>query len=285
MKEVKYDISVVLGSKNRKKLLIATIDSIRNNGFSGNIQIIVIDGGSTDGTCDWLARQKDIVTIVQPNYKIMGENNYPVLAHSWGEFMNIGFRYSSAPYIVMVSDDLILQKGCLQIGFNEIENRIKRGEKIGAGAFFFREYPRHNYYRVGLLPKNYIALNHGFYVKEALEEINYLDEVNYNFYAADGDVIMRLNESGWKSIALSECFAIHLCHKPIFNKRKNYSLSHLNDIAFFKSKYPYLQEKDCLKKIVDVDINAKPFIKNAFMNVFWGCILKYYDGIKLIREK
>ena len=63
-----YDISVVLGSKNRKKLIKATIESIRGNKFNGSIEIIVIDGGSTDGTCDWLAKQTDIFTIIQPNY-------------------------------------------------------------------------------------------------------------------------------------------------------------------------------------------------------------------------
>ena len=40
-----------MGSKNRKNLLKATINSIRTNGFNGNIEIIVVDGGSTDGTC------------------------------------------------------------------------------------------------------------------------------------------------------------------------------------------------------------------------------------------
>ena len=36
-----------------------------------------------------------------------------------------------------------------------------------------------------------------------MEDVGYLDTVNYNFYAADGDVIMRLNECGWKSVAVS----------------------------------------------------------------------------------
>ena len=59
-----YDLSVVMGSKNRKNLLKATINSIRTNGFNGNIEIIVVDGGSNDGTCDWLAKQTDVFTIV-----------------------------------------------------------------------------------------------------------------------------------------------------------------------------------------------------------------------------
>ncbi len=79
-----YDISVVLGSKNRKNLLKATINSIRKNGFHGNLEIIVIDGGSTDGTCSWLAKQKDIFTMIQPNYKMTDSEGIRVLAHSWG---------------------------------------------------------------------------------------------------------------------------------------------------------------------------------------------------------
>ena len=102
------DLSIVLGSKNRKGLIKATIDSIRNNGFDGTLEIIVVDGGSTDGTCDWLAKHTDVFTIVQPNYSIVAEDGVKKRAHSWGEFMNIGFKYAHSDYICMVSDDLIL---------------------------------------------------------------------------------------------------------------------------------------------------------------------------------
>ena len=275
-----YDISVVLGSKNRKNLLKATINSIRKNGFNGKIQIIVIDGGSIDGTCDWLAKQRDIFTMIQPNYKITDSQGIRVLAHSWGEFMNIAFKYASAPYIVMVSDDLILENGCLQKGYDEMERRKSAGEKIGSGAFFFREFPRHKYYRVGLLPNRYIALNHGFYVREALESIGFLEEKDYNFYFADSDVIMRLNLQGWETIALNNCFAEHLCHKPIFNKKRNYSKSHLRDMEIFYKKYPFPIEYDIIKKEMNVDIDTYPFYRYAIQNVFWGYLLRIYDFYK-----
>lgn len=239
-----YDISVVLGSKNRKNLLKATINSIRKNGFHGNLEIIVIDGGSTDGTCSWLAKQKDIFTMIQPNYKMTDSEGIRVLAHSWGEFMNIAFKYASAPYIVMVSDDLILHEGCLQNGYDELERRRINGEKIGAGAFYFREFPRHDFYRVGVLPKNYVTLNHGFYFKKALEDVGYLDTVNYNFYAADGDVIMRLNECGWKSVALENCFSEHLCHKPKLRNRGVLSPSNERDMNTFRKRYPFEKTKN-----------------------------------------
>ncbi len=267
-----------MGSKNRKGLIKATIESIRKNGFDGEMEIIVVDGGSTDGTCDWLARQKDIFTIVQPNSSFKDKDGIQMLRHSWGEFMNIGFKQAKGKYIVMVSDDLILEKGCLQRGYDEMERRLNQDEKIGAGAFYFREYPRHDYYRVGLLPNDYIALNHGFYLRDALEEVGWLDETNYNFYCADGDIIMRLNLSGWKSIALEGCYAEHLVHKP---KRKTKGQGHSpqtkRELDYFNKKYPYPSTKSYLKYQGKRDINVRAFWRYGLSNVLFGYLLRYYD--------
>jgi len=240
--------------------------------------VIVVDGGSSDGTCNWLAKQRDIFTIIQPNYKIINEEDIPVLAHSWGEFMNIGFRYASGKYILMVSDDLILEKGCILKGFDEMEQRSAAGEKVGSGSIFFREFPRHDYYRVGVLPGDNIALNHGFYLKEALEDVGYLDEKNYNFYFADSDVIMRIGMKGWKTIALESCFAEHLCHKPTFNKKKNYPLSHVCDEKMFNMKYSDIKQINKTIKIKEkVEINTFAFYRYALMNVLIGYCLRVYD--------
>ncbi len=271
----KYDISVVMGSKNRKRLIRATIDSIRHNGFHGNIEIIVVDGGSTDGTCDWLATQKDIFTIVQPNYSVISSKGFLAKVHSWGEFMNIGFKYCHSDYICMVSDDLILAPGCLQQGYEEIKRRIENGEKIGGGAFYFREFPRHDYYRVIKLPKGYININHGFYYVPALKEVGWLDETSYNFYRADGDVAMRLNLAGWKTIVLEGCFAAHLVHLP--SKHKKQPLWYINDKKTFASKYPYESLGDIQQKRVSPYIKTSSFYRYALKNVIVGYMLKFYD--------
>ncbi len=271
----KFDISVVMGSKNRRNLIKATIESIRSNGFRGNVEIIVVDGGSTDGTCDWLAKQTDVYTIVQPNYSKLNAKGIKVKAHSWGEFMNIGFKSCHSDYICMVSDDLILAPGCLQKGYDELRDRISKGEKIGGGAFYFREYPRHDYYRIIKLPKGFININHGFYYRPAMEEIGWLDEINYNFYCGDGDVAMRLNFAGWKTIALEECFAAHLVHLP--SKHKTKPQWFLNDKKMFAEKYPYpIEDEIQINQMIPL-IDTTPFCIYAIKNVIAGYLLRYYD--------
>lgn len=62
-------VSFVIGTYNRYHFLLATINSIKKeinlNGLSS--EIIVVDGGSTDGTIKWLTSQKDIISIIQHN--------------------------------------------------------------------------------------------------------------------------------------------------------------------------------------------------------------------------
>jgi len=276
---MKPDISIVMGSKNRKNLIKATIESIRNNGFNGNIEIIVVDGGSTDGTCDWLAKQKDVFTIVQPNYSVVNESGIKVKAHSWGEFMNIGFKATHSDYICMVSDDLILAPGCLQKGYDEMRTRIGKGEKIGGGAFYFREYPRHDYYRIIKLVKGYVNINHGFYYKPAMEAVGWLDEKTFNFYNGDGDVAMRLNLAGWETICLSECYALHLVHLP--KGEKNLPAWYHKDMESYEKLYGPMNAGSLDISASCPKIDAKPFWRYACKNVIAGYMLRYsYDKRK-----
>ena len=62
-------LSIVLGTYNRVSFLKIAIDSIRAelNRFNLTSEVIVVDGGSNDGTTGWLAKQRDIVSIIQHN--------------------------------------------------------------------------------------------------------------------------------------------------------------------------------------------------------------------------
>ena len=83
-------VSIVLGSYNRKAFLQEAIESIRCNGITVPYEIIVVDGGSTDGSKEWLINQPDIITIVQHNR--MASGNQLSKRRNWGYFMNLSFK-------------------------------------------------------------------------------------------------------------------------------------------------------------------------------------------------
>lgn len=60
------DISVVIPTFNRLWALPQAVESCRSG--KGNVEIVVVDDGSTDGTWDWLQAQRDIVAIRTDNW-------------------------------------------------------------------------------------------------------------------------------------------------------------------------------------------------------------------------
>jgi GT2 family glycosyltransferase len=205
---MKAKVSIVLGSYNRLPFLKGSIQSIRDNGIIDPYEIIVVDGGSTDGSIGWLSKQKDIITIVQHNHgTFLGKK---VERKSWGYFMNLAFKASQGEYICMVSDDTVLVPGAVMNGIQHIEDQQNNGRKIGAAAFYWRNnWPVDDGYMVSRTFNNVIFVNHGLYMRSALEEINWIEEERYQFYCADIDLCYRLHKAGYEVIDVPNAFVEH----------------------------------------------------------------------------
>ncbi len=203
----RFVVSVVVGSYNRLDFLKSTIGSVRKDIGSLQHEIIVVDGGSTDGTIDWLISQKDIITILQHN---RGEwEGKPIERKSWGYFMNLGFRAASGKYICMLSDDCLVIPGAIQKGVRLFDKELLRNEKVGSVAFYWRNWPEQEKYWVGVAWGERMFVNHGLYLRTALEEVGFIDEENFFFYHADGDLCLRLWDAGYKCIDAPESFIEH----------------------------------------------------------------------------
>ncbi len=208
-------VSVVLGSFNRLPFLRKTIESIRNELNDSPHEIIVVDGGSTDGSIKWLTSQKDVLLILQHN---RGEwQGRSITRKSWGHFMNLGFRSARAAYICMLSDDCLLVPGAILKGIRHIETQRQKGVNVGAGAFYWRNWPYEKQYRVGLTIGTKIFVNHGLYLKGAMEAVGYADESKYIFYHADGDLCLKMWRAGFEVIECPDSYVEHfdLANKPI----------------------------------------------------------------------
>lgn len=188
-------VSVVLGSYNRRDYIKPALESIRNNGIDFSYEIIVVDGGSTDGTLKYLVSQKDVITIVQHN---RGEfRGKKIARRNWGYFMNLGFKVAQGKYILMISDDCLLIPGAIKNGVDEFESRLSAGINLGALAFYWRNWPEEMQYRVGLTLDDKMFVNHGMYLRAALEKVGWIDEQTFQFYHADGDLCLKLWQAGY----------------------------------------------------------------------------------------
>ncbi len=190
-------ISIVLGSYNRFAMLTECIESIRSNGVDVPYEIIVIDGGSTDGSVQWLVAQQDVITIVQHNFAVEGKGRKR--RFSWGYFMNIAFNSAHAPYICMVSDDCFLHPGALMAGYKAL---VDAPADVAAAALPFRNVPVEETYSARRTIHDTLFVNHGFYRADVFRRLGGFEEDLYELYKADGDYCLRLLEAGYRTIAV-----------------------------------------------------------------------------------
>lgn len=200
-------LSVVIGSFNRLPYLKATIETLRADIAKIPSEVIVVDGGSTDGTVDWLKQQKDIITILQHN---RGEwHGKPIERKSWGYFMNLGFRATSGKYICMLSDDCLVVPRALPKAIARFDRLRKSGKNVGALAFYWRNWPEQEEYWIGIAWGERMFVNHGMYLREAMEAVNFVDADSYSFYHADGDLCLRIWDAGYTIEDAPESFIEH----------------------------------------------------------------------------
>jgi GT2 family glycosyltransferase len=120
----------------------------------------------------------------------------------------------------MLSDDCLVVPGAIKNGYALFEEKMNKEEKVGAIAFYFRNYPVDDFYYVGLTFGK-IFVNHGMFYKKGLEEVGYIDEDSYLFYHADGDLCLKLWQAGYSCIDSPNSFIEHYAHANITVRNTN----------------------------------------------------------------
>lgn len=201
------NVSFVVTTLNRLKTLRFSIASLRKQQGEFTSQIIVVDGGSTDGTVEWLMSQKDIVTVVQHNHGLF--NGAYVKRRSWGYFTNLGIKIAEGDYVCIVSDDSVLYSKCIERALAKITVIGASGPRVGGVAFYWRESGFESRFKVGRTFGGVPFINHGLYYSRVLRDVGLFNESDYQFYFADGDIALRLYERGMHCIPAHGCFVEH----------------------------------------------------------------------------
>jgi len=93
----KIGLSIVLGTYNRVEFLKPCIEAARRSVLDLPYEIIVVDGGSTDGAREYLARQSDVV--------LLGEWCLEGACKAF----NKGFSLARFPYVAHLNDDALCE--------------------------------------------------------------------------------------------------------------------------------------------------------------------------------
>lgn len=161
-------VTIVTVSYNAVSLIEKTILSVLNQDYA-NIEYLVIDGGSTDGTVDIIRKYADRLSfwISEPDKGIYDAMNKGVLHASgeWINFRNCGDYFVSTHAVSdmfqkEVSDDVILLHGDCRMeyedGFKDMQPPILyRGYEKGMPIFHPSTFIRSSYHKSHLYSLKY----------------------------------------------------------------------------------------------------------------------------------
>jgi GT2 family glycosyltransferase len=200
-------VSIVLATYQRLPFLKAAIASIRASQMEFPAEIIVVEGGSSDGSLEWLVGQEDILTIVQHNREV--SESTLKRKRSWGYFTNLAFKCAQGRYICMLSDDTVVHPDTIANGVRRFDRELARGRALGGLAFYWRSWPEETQYRVCRTLGSTLMVNHGLFRRAALEQVGWIEEDLYSFYHADSDLAFKLWHAGFEIDVCEDALVEH----------------------------------------------------------------------------
>lgn len=226
-------VSIITPVKNCRDTIEKTIKSIKSQTYN-NIEYIIIDGGSTDGTIETIEKYSEI-------------NLFKGKDKSIADAMNKGMKVASGDIIgILNADDYYLSSAIEEIvkNFEKFPNYV-----LHAGMRAFSD--RDNFYDIPA-PENPnflkgMVINHPtlFIPKKILLEYGDYDE-DYKI-VGDWELCIRYSLAGVKFKSINKIITHYLIggistSRPdiVFNEmhkiRKKYKLYHLIDFRFIREK-------------------------------------------------
>lgn len=187
------DVAVVMGTYNRRKMLEACVASIRKSVGSLSYAVLVADGGSTDGTREWLLQQSDCELLE-------GGLEGAVKA------FNVGFARAVdllSPFICQFNDDLTF---AVDLALEQAVAKMRTDKRMGALAFASDRYTPGQPTFTNMTYHGVNYANQGLFRREAgMAAARYLGDpegkkwwcTSFHTYASDTVLGLLLWRLGW----------------------------------------------------------------------------------------
>lgn len=178
-------VSLVTPSLNQGRFIRATIESVLRSGYD-NLEYIVMDGGSTDGTASIAAEYASRLTFVQEADR--GQ------AHA----INKGFARSKGDILAWINSDDTIEPGAIAHAVRALADTPDAALVYGNGYLINetgserRRFPASEPFNLWklLYVTDYVLQQTCYFRRSALEAVDWLDESLH--YALDWDLLMRL---------------------------------------------------------------------------------------------
>lgn len=250
--------SVIIPNWNGKHLLKTCLSSLQKQSFK-DLEVIVVDNGSSDGSIDYIKKYFPDVKLVQ-----LDKN------HGFAYAINRGIEKSKSKYIVLINNDTETDKNCIQNLINAANDKKdvgfiaakmlqfhNRGTIDSAGDYIDNVGHANN---IGLGQKDgpefeiagpvfLVTGGGGLFSREVFDKVGIFDE-DYFAYFEDVDLCLRAQMQGFKGWYEPKAVIYHI-HKATSSKNK----------AFLE----YLQFRNMMQTIIK-DFPAK-LLKNNWLMI------------------
>jgi GT2 family glycosyltransferase len=224
------DVSIIIVSWNGKRFLLECLESLCAGSQAGNMDIIVVDNASTDGSQGAMNENFPSVKLIQNKTNL-----------GFAKANNIGIRESRGRYICLINSDVKVLGNCIDRLYKYMEQHPSTGilgpkllnpdltlqtsckkfpslwnalcEAIGLhrilGRFRvfsgneMRFFAHDSIQRVDAIAGAFLMVR-----RHAMEQVGLLDE-DFFFYGEDIDWCKRFCSAGWEIVFFPEAEAIH----------------------------------------------------------------------------
>lgn len=240
-------ISIIILTKNSERTLPECLRKVSELRSIFEVELIIVDGGSIDNTLNIVKEyQKQI------NIKIIHDRGGGL-----GYARDIGWRSSSAEYILMLDSDVILNKDFLIEAIKLLREDCKLGavsaklkpislDKGWLGRFQEKNLAIYLHHQEPPYPAEAVALHTACTVfrRKILEEVGGFDAY-FNLAKEDSDISYKIRKAGYK-LAYLNYYAIHLERARILNINFRYGRSYV----LISRKHPDMEKLWKLKNVV-----------------------------------
>ncbi|MGD0451892.1 MAG: glycosyltransferase [Candidatus Bathyarchaeia archaeon] len=233
------EVSVIIPTYQSRKFVEAAIDSVLTQTYT-NYEIIIVDGGSTDGTLE-------ILHSYGKNVKILRQTGKGI-----ANARNTGLLASQGKYVAFLdSDDLWLpDKLEIQIKlFDKMPEDVgliysdtlpffERYKKLNLDSAFQKHMPRRGKVLSYLLRDNFIPTSTVIVRKSCFDKVGFFDESF--LLSEDYDLWLRIAEEydiDYQEFALAK----HRLHEE--NITRNFELHFQNELLLQNKILPYLKKE------------------------------------------